>query len=79
MRMIKNNIEKFTGGEGQELKLGQEEIKNEAFNHFKKLLTAPDSHVNLEDFLRHIPKTIDKSINISLTKEVTEEEVKAAI
>ena len=77
-RIIKNNIEKITGSEGQELK-GQEEIKNEAFKHYKNLLTAPESQANPEEFLRHIPRIIANNSNILLTKEVTKEEVKAAV
>ena len=76
--MINNNIEKIVGEGGQEIK-GQEEIKNEVFRHFKALLTAVDSQANSEEFLKHIPKLIDAEKNNSLSKEVTEKEVMAAI
>lgn len=57
----------------------QEKIKEEAFQHFKRLPSAKEEPSNYERFLRHIPKLITESENTTLTKSVDEEKLIWAI
>lgn len=64
--------------DGQEIK-GAEELKKAAHNHFKNLLTANEETIEYENFLQHTQKKIREEQNVEMNKEISEEEVVAAI
>lgn len=76
--MIKNHIKTIKGEVDVEIK-GQEEIKREAYQHFKCFLSADLGNPNYEDFIRHIPKLILEETNLVITKEVEEDELQLSI
>lgn len=77
IRRPRNQIEKIQV-EGQEIR-GIEEIKKEAHNHYKNLLSASHQQVDSEEFLQQIKKKISEQQNRDLDKEVTEEEIREAV
>lgn len=77
IRRARNQIDKIQV-DGQEIK-GAEELKKEAHNHFKNLLGANEGTTDHDNFLQHTPKNISNGQNAEIMKEISEEEVKAAI
>lgn len=76
IRRARNQIEKIQV-ESQEVKSAKE-LKKAAHKHFKNLLSTKEEMAEYEDFLQHTKK-IKRDQNIEMCKELTEEEVVAAI
>lgn len=77
-RRINNPIDVIKGEGNVDIE-GQDEIKEEAHQHFKILLTKEVEKNNFEDILRTSPKLVFEEENATFTISVEEENLKRAI
>lgn len=78
MIIITNHIDTIKGEQDSKIKV-QEALKNEAYNHFKNLLTAEPVNLDYESFTKHILKRKNEETNSDLLKQVEENEVQAVV